>query len=42
MCTQIWEKAKDLNGMDAVDWCNSMWLYLELTRKDCDDRNGMD
>jgi hypothetical protein len=40
MCTQIWEKVKELNGMDAVDWCNSMWLYLELTRKECNEKYG--
>ena len=40
MCTQIREKAKELNGMDSVDWCNAMWLYLELTRKDCDEKYG--
>lgn len=40
MCIQIWEKAKELNGMDPVDWCNAMWLYLTLTRKDCDERHG--
>lgn len=38
MCVQIREKAKELNGMDPVDWCNSMWLYLTLTMKDCKDR----
>lgn len=38
MCVQIREKAKELNGMDANDWCNSMWLYLTLTMKDCKER----
>lgn len=40
MCIQIREKAKELNGMDPVDWCNGMWLYLTLTMKDCDERHG--
>lgn len=40
MCIQIFEKAKELNGIDAVDWCNSMWLYLTQTRKDCDEKHG--
>ena len=40
MCTQIWEKAKELNGMDSVGWCNSMWLYLEVTRKECNEKYG--
>ena len=40
MCIQIWEKAKELNGMDTVAWCNSMWLYLTLTYKECDEKHG--
>lgn len=31
MVTQIYEKAKEFNGMDADTWCNSMWQYLGTT-----------